>query len=402
MCVCSPLGSYVGGAQLFLADSGGPARSGSVTSGVTNRIAALPLLEEVSVSPAYSWKITLLFLLSALLTSLTACRASAPTDAPAPAAPAPATMKAVRLHAYTGLDALRYEEDVPRPRPGPGELLIRVHAAAVNPVDVAVAKGKMADEIHTSLPLIMGYDMSGVVDDVGEGVTSFKRGDAVISYLDMGRHGAFAEYVVAREKDVVLKPKSVDHVHAAAIPLTGVTAWKSLVETANVSQGQSVLIHGASGGVGTMAVQIAKARGARVIATASARNLDYLRSLGADEVIDYEATRFEDVAKDIDVVLDAVGKDTQDRSWQVLKKGGILVSIVRKPSQEKAQEFGVRAAVVSADPDAAQLLEVARLVDAGRIRPTVSEVFELKDARRALDQIATRHTRGKLVLRITN
>jgi NADPH:quinone reductase-like Zn-dependent oxidoreductase len=308
-------------------------------------------------------------------------------------------MKAVRIHAYTGLDDLRYE-DAPRPRPGPGEILIRVHAAAVNPVDIAFAEGKMRERAPMTLPMILGWDVSGVVDELGEGATRFKRGDAVFSYLPGGRDGAFAEYVVAQEKDVLPKPRSLDHVHAAAIPLTGVTAWKSLVETARLSAGQSVLIHGGAGGVGTMAVQIAKARGARVIATASAKNLDHLRSIGADEAIDYEATRFEDVVKDVDVVLDTVGKETQERSYKVLKKGGLLVVIVGKPSEEKAKEFGVRAVRVSAGSDAAQLAEVARLVDEGRIRPVVSEIFPLKDARRAFEQIKTRHTRGKLVLRV--
>lgn len=310
-------------------------------------------------------------------------------------------MKAVRIHAYTGLDDLRYE-DAPRPRPGPGEILVRVHAVAVNPVDIAFAAGRMRERVPTTLPMILGLDMSGVVEELGEGATRFKSGDAVFAYLPGGRDGALAEYVVAREADVLPKPRSLDHVQAAAIPLTGVTAWKSLVETANLSAGQSVLIHGGSGGVGTMAVQIAKARGARVIATASAKNLEHLRSIGADQVIDYEATRFEDVVKDVDVVLDTVGKDTQERSFKVLKKGGLLVAIVGKPSEEKAKEFGVRAVRVGAGPNTAQLAEVARLVDEGRIRPVVSEIFPLKEARRALEQVKTGHTRGKLVLRVVD
>ena len=357
-----------------------------------------------TATPAYPRKQALLFLLAALITVLMACQAQAPSGAPSSSAPPPSTppptmMKAVRIHAYTGLDDLRYE-DAPRPRPGPGEILIRVHAAAVNPVDMAFANGAMRERVPAKLPLILGWDVSGVVEETGEGATKFQRGDAVFAYLSGGRDGAFAEYVVAQEKEVLRKPQSLDHVQAAAIPLTGVTAWKSLVETAKLSEGQSVLIHGGSGGVGTMAVQIAKARGARVIATASAKNLDHLRSIGADQVIDYQATRFEDVVKDVDVVLDTVGKDTQERSWKVLKKGGLLIAIVGMPSQEKAQEFGVRAVRVGAGPNPEQLAEVARLVEEGRIRPVVSEIFPLKDARRALEQIKTRHTRGKLVLRV--
>ncbi|MDI1443034.1 NADP-dependent oxidoreductase [Polyangium sp. 6x1] len=373
---------------------------------MTKRTTILSRSKEVHASPASPRKRAFLLLFAALVMMCTACKSQAPSEASSPSAqppstPPPQTMKAVRLHAFTGIDDLRYE-DAPRPRPKPGEILIRVHAAAVNPVDIAVAAGRMQERIPSTLPLILGWDVSGVVEEIGEGATRFQRGDAVFAYLSGGRDGAFAEYVTANEADVLPKPKTVDHVHAAAIPLTGVTAWKSLVETANLSAGQTVLIHGGSGGVGTMAVQIAKARGARVIATASAKNLEHLRSIGADQVIDYQATRFEDVVKDVDVVLDTVGKDTQERSYKVLKKGGLLVVIVGKPSPEKAQEFGVRAVRVGAGPNAAQLAEVARLVDEGRIRPVVSEIFPLQDTRRALEQIKTGHTRGKAVIRVVD
>lgn len=338
-----------------------------------------------------------------LVTVAAACvpepNAAAPLQAAPAPMPAPAMMKAVRVHAYGGPEALRYE-DAPRPRPGEGQLLVRAHAAGVNPVDVIICAGKMQDLLHHTLPMTPGWDVSGVVEEVGPGVTRFKPGDAVYSFLDAHRNGAYAEYVILEEKEAAPKPTSLDHVKAAAVPLGALTAWQGLVEHAALKKGQTVLIHGAAGGVGTMAVQIAKVQGARVIATGSARNIDYLKSLGADEVIDYQAKRFEDVVKDIDAVFDLVGDDTLERSWKVLKKGGILVSIRAEPSKEKAQALGVRSAVFYTRPDAQQLGEIGRLIDAGRIQVTVTDIIPLQEAQRAFAQIATRHTRGKVVLRI--
>jgi NADPH:quinone reductase-like Zn-dependent oxidoreductase len=308
-------------------------------------------------------------------------------------------MKAVRVHAYGGLDALRYE-DAPRPRPGPGEVLIRVHAAGVNPVDAIIREGKLRERLNHALPVTLGWDLSGVVEELGSGVTRFRRGDAVYAYPPLERNGAYSEYIAVPEQAVALKPASMDHTQAAAVPVGALTAWQALVDTAGLQAGQTVLIHGGSGGVGTLAVQIAKARGARVLATASARNQDYLKSLGADVAIDYQATRFEDVAKDIDVVLDGVGGDTQERSFQVLKRGGVLVSLKGQPSQEKAQAFGVRAKGILVQPNGEQLAAIAKLIDEGRLKVVVSETFPLREAGRAHAQIETRHTRGKLVLRI--
>ena len=231
------------------------------------------------------------------------------------------TMKAVRIHTYGGPEVLVYEE-VPRPQPGQGEVLVRVEAAAVNPVDWKIREGYLREMLPHALPLIMGWDVSGVVEETGPGVTRFRAGDEVFSRPDLLRDGTYAEYVVIRETEVALKPGSVDHLHAAAIPLAGLTAWKSLIEAAGAAPGQRVLIHGAAGGVGSYAVQLAKWRGAHVTATASAPNLDYLRRLGADEIIDYRSVRFEDVTGDVDVVIDTIGGDTQQRSWQVLKRGG--------------------------------------------------------------------------------
>ncbi len=305
------------------------------------------------------------------------------------------TMKAVRIHAYGGPEVLKYEE-APRPKPGPGEFLIRVYAAGVNPVDWKIRQGYL----NHSLPLIPGWDVSGVVEATGPGVAGLKKGDEVYSRPDIGRDGGYAESIVVRESEVAPKPKSIDHIRAAAIPLAALTAWQSLFDAAGLRAGQKVLIHAAAGGVGSFAVQLAKWKGAHVIGTASGRNQGFLRELGADEAIDYEATRFEDVVRDLDVVLDTLGGDTRTRSWKVLKKGGILVSIVGPPSAEEAAAHGVRQASVFAQPMAIQLAEIAKLVDSGKLRAIVQNVLPLSEARRAHELSQTGHTRGKIVLRV--
>ena len=310
-------------------------------------------------------------------------------------------MKAVRVHNYGGPEVLRFE-DAPRPIPGSGELLIRVYAASVNALDWKVRAGYLKDVFPLPLPFIPGWDVSGVVEAVGSGVTDLKKGDEVYARPDVARSGkgAYAEYVVVKEMEAALKPKSIDHVHAAAIPVVGLTAWQALFDTAELSKGQRILIHGAAGGVGSFAVQLAKWKGAHVIGTASARNQAFLRELGVDEPIDYEKTRFEDVVHDVDVVLDTLGGDTQNRSWKVLKKGGILVSIVAPTSADEAAKHGVRSAFFSAHPSSLQLFEIAKLVDAGKLKPVVETVLPLSDARRAHELNETGHARGKTVLKV--
>lgn len=309
------------------------------------------------------------------------------------------TMKAVRIHAYGGPEMLVYE-DVPLPQPGRDEILIRVHAAAVNPVDWKIREGHLKGMLDSHLPLIMGWDVSGTVEAVGPEVVRFKVGDEVFSRPDIVRDGAYAEFIVIRENETALKPQSIDHLHAAAIPLAGLTACKSLFAAAELSAGQTILIHGAAGGVGTYAVQLAKWKGARVIATASERNHDYLRELGADEVIAYQNVRFEDKVRDVDVVFDTIGGETQTRSWSVVKQGGVLVSIVTPPSQEEAAAHGARGEFVFIQPDAAELAEIAKLVDSGKIRVMVEAVLPLAEARRAQELSQNGHTRGKIVLKV--
>jgi NADPH:quinone reductase-like Zn-dependent oxidoreductase len=309
-------------------------------------------------------------------------------------------MKAVRIHSYGGPEVLRFE-DAPRPTPGSGELLIKVHAAAVNPVDGKIRAGSMKDIVPLVLPFIPGWDVSGVVETTGSGVTKFKKGDEVYARPDLSRNGAYAEYVVVKEAETALKPRSVDHVHSAAIPIVASTAWQALFDHAALGNEQRILIHGASGGVGSSAVQLAKWKGAYVIGTASTENQAFLRELGVDEAVDYEKTRFEHVVHDVDVVFDTVGGDIRTRSWKVLKKGGILVSMIGPPpSADEAAKHGVRSAFFSAQTNASQLAEIAKLVDSGKIYPIVETVLPLAEARRAHELTEKGHARGKIVLKV--
>lgn len=310
-------------------------------------------------------------------------------------------MKAVQVHNYGGPEVLRFE-DAPRPTPGPGELLVKVQAASVNALDWKARAGYVKDVFPLPLPYIPGWDVSGVVDAIGPGVSKFKKGDEVfaISGGAIGGKGTYAEYVVLKETEAALKPKSIDHIHAAAIPVVAVTAWQALFDQAGLSNGQKVLIHGAAGGVGSVAVQLAKWKGAYVIGTASGKNQGFVRELGVDEPIDYEKTRFEDVVHDVDVVLDTLGGDTQNRSWKVLKKGGFLVSIVAPPSAEEAAKYGVRSAFMASHPSSTELSEIAKLVDAGKLKPVVETVLPLSDARRAHELGEKGHGRGKTVLKV--
>jgi len=310
-------------------------------------------------------------------------------------------MKAVRIHTYGGPEVLTYE-DAPRPVPAEGEVLIRVHATTVNGFDCAARAGYLTGYYPYTFPAILGLDVSGVVEEVGSGVTSFAPGDAVFSRTDPARNGAYAEYVSVAVSEVAAKPQSLDHHHAAALAHTGVTARLMLYEIANLSKGQTILIHAAAGGVGHIAVQLAKLRGAKVIGTAST-HLDFLNELGVDEAIDYNATAFEKVVKDVDVVLDLMGGDTQERSWAVLKPGGLLLSPVQFPSPETAAKHGVRAQMVGAVPPVGEALrEIASLAEAGKIKPVVSTVLPLQEIRKAHEMYEGKDTKGKIVLQVVN
>jgi NADPH:quinone reductase-like Zn-dependent oxidoreductase len=309
-------------------------------------------------------------------------------------------MKAVVLHEYGGPEALKLAE-VPRPEPKDDEVLVRVIAAAVNPVDAYVRQGMLSKRGLDKRPAIIGYDIAGVVEKTGANVTKkFKAGDAVYAYLSIMRGGGYAEFANAKEDEMSVKPKNIDFEKAAAVPLAATTAWQALIDTAKIDEGQTVLIHGGSGGVGSFAVQIAKARGAKVIATASSANQDLLKQLGVDQSIDYTTTKFQDVVKDVDVVLNCVRADTLPASYGVVKKGGVIVSVTGDPDPAECDKRGIRCSGVMAHPDANVLQELTKLIEANKITPVVSQTFPLAEAAKAHQQIETRHTRGKIVLRV--
>jgi NADPH:quinone reductase-like Zn-dependent oxidoreductase len=306
-------------------------------------------------------------------------------------------MKAVRIHEYGGRETLCYE-DARVPEPKAGELLVRVKAAAVNPIDVQVREGRLEKLLGHVLPLILGWDASGVIEDIGEGVSKFDVGDAIFARPSTKGQGTYAEYAIIHEREAAFKPQTLDHTRAAAVPLAALTAWQALFEAGKLSEGQTVLIHGAAGGVGHFAVQFAKRAGARVLATASARNQDFVSRLGADEVFDYGTVRFEEAADDVDVVLDTVGGETQERSFGVLKEQGRLISVVSEPSQGLAEAHNVQAQLLIAKPDGGLLALISKMLDRGEVAPTVEIVLPLAETRRAHELIESGHTRGKVVL----
>jgi len=310
-------------------------------------------------------------------------------------------MKAIVVHNYGGPEVLKYE-DTRRPEPKEDQILVRVIAAGVNPVDASIRSERGAKFFGITLPFIPGYDIAGVVEKTGAKIAKFKPGDSVYAYLSLKDGGGYAEYAVATEVEAAPKPKSIRFVEAAGVPVVALTAWQALIDTAKLSMGQTVLIHGGSGGVGSFAIQIAKARGAKVIATASTANQDLLKQLGADVAIDYTKQKFEDVAKDVDVVLDSVGKDTLARSYGVVKKGGFIVTLVSRLDQAELDKHGIRGASLSVNPDSSELAEIGKLIDANKIKVIVSQTFPLSEAMKAQEQVATGHTRGKIVLKVAD
>ncbi len=316
-------------------------------------------------------------------------------------------MRAVVQDVFGGPEVLRVRE-VSRPEPLPTEVLVRVHAAGINPVDWKTRGGTGMAGILGEPPFVLGWDVSGVVEAVGFGVTTLKVGDEVYGMPWFPRAaGGYAEYVTAPARQFARKPATVSHEQAAAVPLAALTAWQAVVDTADVRTGQRVLITAAAGGVGHLAVQFAKHLGAHVIATASSGRHAWLKDLGADEVIDYNAVRFEDVAREVDVVIDLVG-DAHDRtgtrSLEVLRQGGLLVAIpagVSPELAEAARARGVRVTPFLVEPDGAALSRIAELVDAGQVAVEVEEVFPLERVAEAHARGENLRTRGKLVLRVT-
>lgn len=317
----------------------------------------------------------------------------------ATAEPAPANMRALIMSGYGAADVLRLDQ-VPVPTPASGEVRIRIHAASINPVDWKLRSGRLQKTSPVSFPYIPGRDVAGMIDAVGAGVTQWKVGDAVFAVIN---GGGLAEYVIAPVENVARKPSKLNFEQTAGIPTASLAAWRTLIVNADIKQGQRVLIHGGAGGVGSTAVQLAHWRGAHVIATASARNHEYLKSIGADEVIDYRTTRFENVVKDVDVVLDTVGGDTLQRSPAVLREGGTLLTIVGAPPAQACIERKLRCpspSTATKEQPGEELTKLAQLFDSGVLKMSVEAEFPLAEANKALALSETGRVRGKVIVRV--
>jgi len=307
-------------------------------------------------------------------------------------------MKAVRVHQYGGIEAIVHEE-VPRPVPDQGQVLIQVKAAGVGPWDAWVRAGKSV--LPHPLPLTLGSDLAGVVEEVGPGVSGFHPGDEIFGVTNSQFTGAYAEHAVADAAMIAAKPRRLSHVEAASVPVVASTAWQMVFDHGQVNSTKRVLVQGAAGNVGAYAVQLAKRTGAEVIGTAFTRDVDYVLSLRADRVIDVQTARFEEQVNDVDVVIDTIGGETLNRSFEVLKPGGVLVSSVAMPDQDKAAQHRVRGVFFLVAVTTAGLTGIADLIDSGQLTPNIGEVLPLSEARRAHAMLAGKpHKRGKVVLAV--
>ena len=301
------------------------------------------------------------------------------------------TMQSVCFHEYGGLDVLVLEQ-APRPQPQADQVLMIILAAGVNPVDGSIRAGFLKEFMPLPMPWIPGLEGAGIVEAVGENVTAFQPGQSVFGFVT----GGYAEYAVAAASEVQPKPAHLTFEQAASVPLGALTAWQA-IEAANVQPGQRVLVHGAAGGVGLYAVQFARLKGAHVIGTTSARNAEFVRSLGAESVIDYNAVRFETAVRDLDVVVDTVGGEILERSWQILRPDGVLVTIAARLSPEAGQAHGVRA-LSSGRASLDKLRQISALLETKQITAVVGATFPLAEARQAHELSQTRHGRGRIVL----
>lgn len=304
-------------------------------------------------------------------------------------------MKAIVIREYGNADVLKYEE-MPTPQIGPNEVLIRVVANAINPADWKTRNGMFKDMRALKFPFIMGVDTSGYIEEVGSLVTRFKKGDAVITRAD----GGHAEFVAAKSDLVAPAPKNIPLNHAAGLPVTSTTAWRSLFDTGHLQKGETILIHGGAGGVGSFAVQMAHLAGARVISTASGDSLDIVKKLGADEVIDYKKSDFSTLVKNVDMVLDTIGGDTQKKSWGTLKEGGRLVSLPGPPDENMAKQYKVKGIFRSQEGNGALLEDISKLVDAKKLQVVIDKEFAWEEIKKAHELSEKGHAQGKIILNV--
>ena len=307
-------------------------------------------------------------------------------------------MKAIRMHTQGGPELLAYE-DAPKPSLQPGDALVRVIATSITKTELTWDETYRDCDGRPRIPTIPGHEFAGIVDAAPE-AAGVRVGDAVYALSSFCRNGSAAEFIAIRAADLAPKPHSLNFEQAAVVPLAGLTAWQALFDHAQIEKGERVLIHGAAGGVGTYAVQLASWKGAEVIATAAAKDHNFLGELGASKVIDYTHERFEEKVKDVDVVLDTIGGETQQRSWSVLRRGGILISIVSPVAAERAASLGFRGAFFIVEPNRAQLIQLGQLIDSDTLRVVVGAVLPLARAREAFEQGSADHKRGKIVLQV--
>jgi NADPH:quinone reductase-like Zn-dependent oxidoreductase len=305
-------------------------------------------------------------------------------------------MRAVTISKYGDQSVLTYG-DIERPKPKPDEILVHNRAVAVNPVDWKIRNG-LGEMFGLHLPIVLGCEIAGTIEEIGSAVQDLRSGDAVYGYVSLQRNGGYAEYTIAKPDEIAPKPESLDFDNAASVPVGALTSWQAIFDTANLRAGQKILIAGASGGVGSMAVQLAKTKGAFVIATASGKNEEFVRSLGADEFVDYTRVKFQERVHEVDVVFDTVGGETLDRSFETLRRGGYLVTTVMPPSNEKAENYGVHASMIGVQPSSKQLREINQLIAEGKLKTHVATVLPLSEVRKAHQLSENGRTRGKIIL----
>ncbi|MDN4072256.1 NADP-dependent oxidoreductase [Fictibacillus terranigra] len=310
-------------------------------------------------------------------------------------------MKAIVIHEYGSRDQL-VEKKIADPKPGPKDVLIEIHASSVNPVDWKIREGYLRDRLSFNFPVILGWDAAGIVKEAGSSVTKFKPGDEVFTRPATERDGTYAELLAADEELVAFKPKNLTFEEAASIPLVGLTAWQCLVEFANIQEGHRILVHAGGGGVGSFAIQLAKAKGAYVISTGSGDSEEIIKESGADEFINYKEKDFTEAIDPVDIVFDTIGGEVQHNSYKVIKPGGILVSIVSPPIQKDATNHSVKAGFVFLEPDGAQLAEIGKLIESGQIKPFVGETFPLtqEGVRKAHELSESHHAKGKIIIQV--
>jgi NADPH:quinone reductase-like Zn-dependent oxidoreductase len=307
------------------------------------------------------------------------------------------------MKSYGGSDVVEINESTSAPNdPSSGKVLVKVKSAGINPIDWKIREGYMKQMMPLQFPTTMGMDFSGIIEKVGEGVSDLKQGDEVYGQASVakGGTGAFAEMALANADTLAHKPKSLSHQEAAGLPLVGVSAWQAVVETIGLTKDENILIHGGAGGIGSIAIQLARSRGAQIATTVSVNDMPFVRELGADEIVDYKTQKFEDVLRDYDAVFDTVGGETYTRSFKVLKRGGIIVSMLEQPNQELMAQYGVKAYSQLTQVNRERLTKLAQWVDQNSIRVNVDRTFPLEETAKALDYQKEKHPRGKVVLAI--